>query len=104
MRPLRCAAVLRLLDAYYDCELSIEKQIAVDVHLRSCTECVEWLEELRLLRAVLRTSSRRALSNDDAAVFATTAVCRWKAEQQASLVSRLRVLGSRFDDLHLVYA
>ena len=104
MRPLRCATVIPLLDAYHDCELSIEKQIAVDAHLRSCAECVGWLEELRLLRTVLRTSSRRALSNDDATVFTTTVVCQWKAEHETSLASRLRLLGSMFDDLHLVYA
>jgi anti-sigma factor RsiW len=101
MTRLGCTAARRLLDAYHDGELSIEKQIAVDAHLESCAECGEWLEELRLLRSALRASAPHASPNDDTAVFATTVVSRWKAEREASLVSQV---ASMFDDLHLVYA
>jgi putative zinc finger protein len=101
MTPLGCAAVRRLLDAYHDRELSIEKHIVVDAHLESCAECLRWLEELCLVRSALRASAGRAFSNDDVAVFATTVVSRWKAEQQGSLFSQV---ASLFDDLHLVYA
>jgi anti-sigma factor RsiW len=98
---LGCTAARRLLDPYHDGELSIEKQIAVDVHLESCAGCVGQLEDLRLLRSALRASAGHASSNDDTAVFATTVVSRWKAERQASLCSQV---ASMFDDLHLVYA
>jgi hypothetical protein len=101
MTRLGCTTARHLLEAYHDRELSVEKQIAMDAHLESCAACVEWLEELRLMRSALRASAGRAGSNDDAAVFATTVVSRWKAERQASLFSQM---ASMFDDLHLVYA
>src|SRR5205823_6673271 len=101
MTPLGCAAVRRLLDAYHDRELSIEKHIAVDAHLDVCVECVAWLEELRLLRSTLRATCSRTVPDNDAAVFAATVVNRWKAERQASMISQV---ASMFEDLHLVYA
>lgn len=103
MTPLSCAATERLLQAYHDNELPVREQIAVSAHLDWCDACVESLSELRAIGSALTTlaHTRPVLSNEQAAVFNQAVVNRLKAEQDASLLSRLRDM---FDDVRLVYA
>lgn len=103
MTPLSCGATERLLQAYHDGELPVRDQIAVSAHIEWCEACASSLSELREIGAALTslTHTRRALSNEEAAVFNQTVVNRLKAEDDASLLSRLRYM---FDDVRLVYA
>jgi len=103
MKVLSCASTRRRLQAFHDGELSIGEQIAVSSHVEWCTRCARALEEVReigdTLQAIL--PGRLALSREDAAVFTSTVVNRLKAEEDASLFSRMRVM---FEDMRLGYA
>jgi putative zinc finger protein len=103
MKALTCTATRRRLHAYHDRELAISEQIAVGAHLEWCDPCSAALADLRGLRTALQALApgRPAAADVDADVFTQTLVSRLKAEQNASLVSRLREM---FDDMHLVYA
>lgn len=103
MKTLSCASTRRRLQAYHDGELPVGDQIAVGAHVEWCPRCARSLEDIQdvgsLLQAVL--PGRLTLSQEDAAVFTGTVVNRLKAEDDASLVSRLRVM---FEDMRLGYA
>jgi hypothetical protein len=103
MKPLNCAAARRRLQAFHDHELAVTDQIAVGSHLEWCDTCAALFADLRVMRTVLQSRTRRrvSLSNEQAAVFTATVVNRLKAEEDASLFARLREM---FDDMHLVYA
>jgi hypothetical protein len=103
MKPLNCAAARRRLQAFHDHELGVADQIAVSSHLEWCDACAASFAELRVIRAALQSIApgRMALTNEEAGVFAAAVVSRVKAEEQASLLVRVRSL---FDDMHLVYA
>jgi hypothetical protein len=103
MKTLSCASTRRRLQAFHDGELPIGDQIAVGAHVEWCSRCARALAEMReigdALQAVL--PGRLTLSQDDAAVFTGTVVNRLKAEEAASLFSRVRVM---FSDMRLGYA
>jgi hypothetical protein len=103
MKPLTCPAARRRLQAFHDRELGIADQIAVGAHLEWCDRCAATLAELRAVGSALRAHApgRPALAQIDAAVFTESVVSRLKAEENASLVSRVRGM---FEDMHLVYA
>jgi len=103
MKALTCAATRRRLHAYHDRELAITEQIAVGAHLEWCDLCSAALADLRGLRTAMQALApgRSTAGAVDADVFTQTVVSRLKAEQNASLVSRVREM---FDDMHLVYA
>jgi Putative zinc-finger len=103
MKPLTCAATERMLQAFYDRELSIPDQIAVGAHVEWCDRCAASLAELRAVGSILSSLApgRASLSNEEAAAFNSAVVNRLKAEQDASLVARLRDM---FTDIRLVYA
>lgn len=103
MKPLSCTAAERLLQAFHDRELAIADEIAVGAHVEWCDRCAASLAELRAIGSVLSdlAPGRALLSNEEAAVFNATVVSRLKAEQDASLVARVRVM---FADIRLVYA
>jgi hypothetical protein len=103
MKALTCTAARRRLQAFHDRELSVTDQIAVSAHLEWCDRCASLLDELRLLRDALHeiVPHRGALSNEEAAGFNAAVVNRLKAENDASLMVRIR---SMFDDMHFVYA
>jgi hypothetical protein len=103
MKPLTCAAARRRLQAFYDGELSVAEQIAVQGHLGWCDACVATVEELRLVGAALRFGAleRDWLSHEEAAAMTSALVSRRKAEREASLFARVQEM---FDDMHLVYA
>lgn len=103
MTPLSCEATGRLLQAFHDDELPVAQQIAVDAHVEWCDRCAESLAELRELGSALAVLAPRspALSNEEAAAFNATVVNRLKAEDDASLLARVKYM---FDDIRLVYA
>jgi hypothetical protein len=103
MTPLSCAATERLLQAYHDDELAVRDQIAVSAHVEWCEACASSLAEMREMGAALAllAHARPALSKEEAAAFNQGVVNRLKAEDDASLLARLRYM---FDDVRLVYA
>jgi len=103
MRALDCRRAERLLQAFHDRELTVADQIAVGAHVEWCDRCAATLAELRALSATFAALAphRAALSNDDAGAFNAAVVSRLKAENDASLLARVRGM---FDDIRLVYA
>jgi hypothetical protein len=103
MKPLNCPAAERMLQAFHDRELAIADQIAVGAHLEWCDRCAASLAELRAIGSMLSALApgRAVLSNEEAGVFNAAVVNRMKAEQDASLMARLRDM---FADIRLVYA
>jgi len=102
MKAFTCAATRRRLDAFHDRELPVADEIAVGAHLEWCAECAAVSAEIRSVGAALRAIApgRAALSNDEAAGFSVAVVTRLKAEHDASIAARVRLM---FDDLHLLY-
>ena len=100
MKPLTCAATRRRLQAYHDHELAVTDQIGVGAHIEWCDCCAAALAEMGEVRVALRglVPGRLALSADDAEVFTATVVNRLKAEDDASLFARMRVM---FEDMRL---
>jgi hypothetical protein len=103
MKPLTCAATRRRLHAYHDRELPISDQIAVASHLDWCGECAGRAADLRFLRTAVQAAARARNVQPamDLSGFTATVVNRLKAEREASLPARVRLM---FDDMHLVYA
>jgi hypothetical protein len=112
MRALDCRHAERLLQAFHDRELPVADQIAVGAHVEWCDRCATALAELRALSATFAALAhgRAALSakapltpltNDEAGAFNAAVVSRLKAENDASLLARMR---NMFDDIRLVYA
>ena len=103
MKTLSCNATRRRLQAFHDGELAVGEQIAVSSHVEWCQRCARALADVReissLMQAVL--PGRATLSNEDAEVFTGTVVNRLKAEDDASLFSRVQVM---FEDMRLGYA
>jgi anti-sigma factor RsiW len=103
VRALTCTATGRRLQAFYDDELPVADQIAVQAHLDWCDACAATLEDLRFLGTALRSCALEhdSLSHEEATALAATVVSRRKAEQDASYFARAQRM---FDDMHLVYA
>ena len=103
MKTLSCAATRRRLQAFHDRELAVGEQIAVSAHIEWCPRCTRALADIRDVGSTLRAilPGRLTLSHEDAAVFTGTAVNRFKAEDAASLFSRVQVM---FSDMRLGYA
>jgi len=103
MKPFDCTAIARRLNAFHDGELPVNERIAVSAHLAECGECAAHSADLRFLRSALQSlaPSRPGLSNDEASGFSAAIVSRLKAERDATVFARVRLM---FDDMHLVYA
>lgn len=103
MKALTCQDARCRLQAFHDRELSVGEQVAVAKHLRSCGTCAAASAELATLalRLQMEVPGRGPLSNEEAAGFTSAVVTRLKAEEQASLVTTVRLM---FVDMHLVYA
>jgi anti-sigma factor RsiW len=103
VRPLTCAAARRRLHAFYDGELPVDEQIAVQSHTDWCDACAATLEDLRFLSSALRAGAlgQDSLSHEEATALTAAVVSRRTAEQDASLFAQA---GRMFDDMHLVYA
>jgi anti-sigma factor RsiW len=103
MKTLSCASTRRRLQAFHDGELAVGEQIAVSAHVEWCPRCARALAEVREIGDALQAClpGRLTLSQDEAAVFTGTVVNRLKAEDAASVFSRVRVM---FEDMRLGYA
>jgi hypothetical protein len=103
VKVFTCPETLHSLEAFHDRELAVADEIAVSAHLEWCAECGEALNALRTVRAVLRAAApgRRPLAGEEYGGFTAAVVGRLKAEQDQSLIMRVRAM---FDDMHLVYA
>jgi Putative zinc-finger len=99
-----CHTMHDLLQAFHDDELSVSDQIAVATHIEGCARCSATLKELRAISSVFAGHApgfQYVLSNEEAAAFSATVVSRLNAEENASIVARVRDM---FDDIRLVYA
>jgi hypothetical protein len=94
-----CAAVRRRLQSFYDHELQVRDQIAVESHVHDCSRCAAALMELRALGDVLRVAAAPAPS-DDWTGLRSAVVSRMRAEEHESWMARTR---RAFDDMHLVW-
>jgi hypothetical protein len=103
MTSLSCAAALEQLEAFYDEELPVDRQIAVSSHLDQCESCASAMAELESLGSSLRSAApgRVPLPCDEVAGHVSAIVNRVKVENDASLAMRVREL---FDDRHILYA
>jgi anti-sigma factor RsiW len=103
VRPLTCTATRRRLHAFYDGELPVADQIAVESHVDWCDSCAALLEDLRFLGTALRGGAleQDSLSHEEATALAATVLSRRKAEADATFFARAQRM---FDDMHLVYA
>jgi hypothetical protein len=104
MRLLSCAAASRMLQAFHDHELQVSDQIAVGAHVASCDRCAEALEDLQAIGSLLSSlggGHQSVLTGDATTAFNQAVVSRLKAEDNASLLARVRDM---FDDIRLVYA
>jgi putative zinc finger protein len=103
MTPLSCTTVLEQLEAFYDGELPVDRQIAVSSHLDRCESCGSALADFESLGVILRAAApgRVPLPCDEAAGQVSAIVNRIKVENDASLAMRVREL---FDDRHILYA
>jgi hypothetical protein len=103
MKALTCAATRRRLQPFHDRELAFTDQIAVSAHLEWCDRCAASLAEMRGMRTALHALApgRVPLPQEEAGVFTTAVVSRLKAEEDASLFTRVRAM---FEDMRLGYA
>ena len=103
MKTLSCASTRQRLQAFHDRELAVGDQIAVSAHVDWCQRCARALAEIREVGSALQAllPGRLTLSHEDAAGFTGTVVNRLKAEDDASLFSRVRFM---FQDMRLGYA
>jgi anti-sigma factor RsiW len=103
VKSLTCTATRRRLHAFYDGELTVADQIAVQSHMDWCDACAATLEDLRAVGTALRVGALEhdALSHEEAIALTAAVVSRRKAEQDATLFARAQRM---FDDMHLVYA
>jgi hypothetical protein len=103
MKPLTCARTRRRLQAYHDRELAFADQIAVSSHLEWCERCSSALADMGAVRSALQAlaPARDVPTHEESAVFTATVVSRLKAEDDASLFARVRVM---FEDMRLGYA
>ena len=103
MKTLSCASTRRRLQAFHDGELAIGEQIAVSAHVEWCPRCARALAEIREVGSALQALAARtadAVAGRRRGVHGTV-VNRFKAEDAASLFSRVRVM---FSDMRLGYA
>lgn len=99
MTLLSCAAVQRRLHAFYDRELPVREQIAIEAHVDGCPPCAHQLQELEIVGDALRLVAAPAPA-DDWTGLQPSVIGRMRAEAQEAWTARV---GRFFDDLHLVW-
>lgn len=99
MTLLSCAAVQRRLHAFYDRELPVREQIAIESHIDDCPPCARELRGLTAVGDALRLVAAPAPADDWTGVQPGV-ISRMRAEAQESWTARV---GRFFDDLHLVW-
>lgn len=98
-----CADVRDRLEAFYDGELAIDEQIAIQNHLGDCVACSLAAEELNTVGATLREVASRAAgpASDEPLRLSARVLERLRVEEQFSVRSQVTAL---FQDMHLVWA
>lgn len=99
MTLLTCAAVRRRLQDFYDRELPVRDQIAIESHLHDCPPCARDLKELRDVGDALRLAAAPGPA-DDWTGLQPGVISRMRAEAHESWAART---ARAFDDLHLVW-
>ncbi|NOT45124.1 MAG: hypothetical protein HOP14_11035 [Acidobacteria bacterium] len=94
---LGCERARDLLEPLLDGALSMEEQVAVEVHLRSCAVCAARLEDLQTIGVCLRAVGRAGQADDGAApgqlaTLQSRVLMRIGAEREQALGPRLRLL------------
>ncbi|MCL4845189.1 MAG: zf-HC2 domain-containing protein [Acidobacteria bacterium] len=101
MRFLSCAAVQRRLEAYYDHELPVDEQYAVEYHLEGCPICHSNIGALTDVGTALRGLAASRPAPEELETLATSVVSRFTAENEQRFPVRLERM---FEDMHLVWA
>lgn len=99
MTLLTCAAVRRRLQAFYDRELPVPEQIAIESHLHDCPPCARDLRDVQLVGEALRQAAAPGPA-DDWTGLQPGVIGRMRAEAHESWTARS---ARAFDDLHLVW-
>jgi hypothetical protein len=99
MTLLTCAAVQRRLQAFYDRELQVGDQIAIEAHIHDCPPCAGDLDELKTVGHALRLAAAPGPPDDWTGVRSGV-ISRMRAEAHESWTAQVR---RAFDDLHLVW-
>jgi hypothetical protein len=94
-----CAAVRRRLEAFYDRELPVPDQIAIESHIHDCPRCSWLLDDLQTVGDRLRLAAAPAPS-DDWTGLRSAVISRMRAEAHESWMART---ARAFDDMHLVW-
>lgn len=99
MKPLSCVATRRRLSAFYDGELPVAEQVAVDAHLRNCGGCADELAGLREVgNAVRASSAAAALCAPGLDELETDVLTRLEAEREESVSAQV---SRAFQDMRL---
>jgi hypothetical protein len=104
IRVFGCEIARELLPAFVDGELVLEKQVELDVHLRSCRTCAAHIEDLRLIGDALRLrvpKSQPAQETGELQRRRGEVLIRVRAEQDQGFGAKIRQV---FDDPHVVFA
>jgi hypothetical protein len=99
MTLLTCAAVRRRLQAFYDRELPVPEQIAIEAHLNDCPPCTRDLRDVQLVGQALRLAAAPGPA-DDWTGLQPGVISRMRAEAHESWTARA---ARAFDDMHLVW-
>ncbi len=99
MTVLTCSAVRRRLAAFYDGELPVGEQIAVQGHMNGCSACADELGVFVEVGASLRLAAAPA-PKDDWTGLRSGVISRMRAEAYESWTARVSRM---FDDMHLVW-
>lgn len=101
MTLLSCAAVRRLLTDFHDCELPVQRHLAVELHLERCAACAAEAARFDEIGEALREHAAGLQpSADDLTGLRSTVVSRMRAEYEESWRGRFE---RTFEDLHLVW-
>ncbi len=99
-----CSAVRRRLSEYHDGELTIDRRVAIQEHLRACVACEAEAQAMATVASALRSAAaQRAFADDsrDLDGLAGGVLSRFRAEQEESFSHTVQRM---FEDLHLVWA
>lgn len=100
MKPLSCVATRRRLSAFYDGELPVADQVAVDAHVRRCRACADELAGLRDVGDMLRVRSAAASAAfaPDLDELEADVMARLDAEREESMAAQV---SRAFQDIRL---
>ncbi len=99
-----CTAVRRHLQEFIDGEVSVDLQVRIEGHLRSCASCAGEVRDLQTIGEALRETATVLAGmtpTDELAGLPAGVVSRIKAENDQSIRGRV---GRMFEDMHLLWA